>query len=357
MQTIRFQKRPRALRASLTLGAWAVASALCGCAHDAKPVGSTSPSALEAPRAPAAPPKPPARDTVPEDSVERAALPYHGLRASDGQMLSASELMDELAVADAICVGESHPNPHDHFAQLCVLRELSTRARTNGRELGLGLEMFEQNAQELLDDYSSREINERELLDRSEWRKRWGFSFSLYRPMIEVARRQGLALLALNAPRELTRQVARHGVKGLPEQERGSLPDMDFKNAEHRQHFHDAMRQHPHGHGSSENMYAAQVLWDESMADAAATWLAERAPARQLVILAGRGHCVTSGIPQRMQRRGITRTLNVAPRLGGEPEPEAGGEKTHFDYALIFEVSSEKPADSETPAASEKPVE
>lgn len=317
-----------------------------GCARSGKGpvVGSSSPLAAEAPTAPPPPAKKPAhaRPEVPDDAVERAALPYHGLRARDGQTLSASELMDELAQADAVCVGENHPNPQDHFAQLSVLRELVTRAGAQGREIGLGLEMLDFTAQEALDEYAAKDIGERTLIKESQWKQRWGYPFALYRPMLDHARDNSVALLALNVPRELTRQVAKQGVDGLPEETRKTLPDMDFKNAVHRQQFDKAMRQHPHGHGSPENMYAAQVLWDETMAAAAAAWLAERAPARQVVILAGHGHCVPSAIPQRMQRRGIGRAVSVAPMMG-EPERAAQATSPNFDYALIFEASPETP--------------
>jgi uncharacterized iron-regulated protein len=322
-----------------------VAGSVTGCARSAKEpvVGTSSPHAAEAPRPPAPAKKPVhARPEVPDDAVERAALPYHGVRARDGQTLTASELMDELSQMDAICVGENHPNPHDHFAQLSVLRELVARGRSKGRELGLGLEMLDLTAQEALDEYAAKDIGERTLIEQSEWKQRWGYPFALYRPMLDHARDNGVGLIALNVPRELTRQVAKQGVLALPEETRKTLPEMDFGNAAHRKHFDDAMRQHPHGHGSPENMYAAQVLWDETMAAAAAAWLAERAPARQVVVLAGHGHCVPSAIPQRMQRRGVGRAASVAPMMR-DPERATNEPAASFDYALIFEASQETP--------------
>jgi uncharacterized iron-regulated protein len=346
MQTSARIRLDEVARKATWVSAACALAVMAGCARSAKEpvIGTSSPHAAEPPPVdrPAAKKPPPARPEVPDDAVERAALPYHGLRAKDGQTLTASELMDELAQADAICVGENHPNPHDHFAQLSVLRELVTRAGAHGRELGLGLEMLDFTAQEALDEYASKDIGERTLIKESQWKERWGYPFALYRPMLDHARDHGVALLALNVPRELTRQVAKQGVEGLPDETRKTLPEMDFKNSAHRQHFDNAMRQHPHGHGSPENMYAAQVLWDETMAAAAAAWLAERAPARQVVILAGHGHCLPSAIPQRMQRRGIGRAVSVAPTMS-VPERDAKEPTQSFDYALIFEASAETP--------------
>ena len=67
----------------------------------------------------------------------------------------------------------------------------------------------------------------------------------------------------------------------------------------HRARFDDLMKDHPDTGGSLDNLYAAQVLWDETMANTAANWLRERYPARQLVILAGSAHCDRSAIPSR----------------------------------------------------------
>src|SRR5215204_6620038 len=78
---------------------------------------------------PEAKPKPrAARKDVPADTVENAALPFHGLRASDSQPLSSNDLMAELAGFEAICVGERHDNPHDHWAQLAIASDLVERA-------------------------------------------------------------------------------------------------------------------------------------------------------------------------------------------------------------------------------------
>ena len=80
-----------------------------------------------------------------------------------------------------------------------------------------------------------------------------------------------------------------------------------------------------------DNFYEAQVVWDETMADNAARWVAAHAPSRQLVILAGRAHCRRDAIPARIERRQAVRVTNV--RLS----PESDDDNSDFDYTLLFE--------------------
>ena len=66
----------------------------------------------------------------------------------------------------------------------------------------------------------------------------------------------------------------------------------------------------------------AQLLWDESMADNAATYLRQH-PQRHLVILAGSGHLIYgSGIPRRLLRRLPVASATVINFGGQLAEPD-----------------------------------
>ena len=62
----------------------------------------------------------------------------------------------------------------------------------------------------------------------------------------------------------------------------------------------------------SERIYNSQVVWDETMADSAARWVSG-GQHRQIIILAGAGHCHDSAIVRRMKRRGIDPVVSVHP--------------------------------------------
>jgi len=319
--------------------------------------------------------------------VEAAGLPFRVLRARGGQEIGWDAFLAEVGGADAVCVGENHRNPHDHWAQLHLFDALSARSRAGAVTIALGMEMFQRPFQGVLDDFAARRIEEAALLSRTAWKERWGFDWSLYRPMVFMARDRGAAILALNIPRELTRKVARRGVDKLDPAERGKLPELVLDDAEHRAWWDAIMEEmgagEGHGHAGAssgededgededgededgetskpdkpskagkpgkpskagkpskgkndkdaeekaeadaraeasaagERMYTAQVLWDESMAESASAWLTAGRSAgarrRQIVILAGNGHCHESAIVRRMKRRGVRAAVSVRP--------------------------------------------
>ena len=77
-----------------------------------------------------------------------------------------------------------------------------------------------------------------------------------------------------------------------------------------------------------DRFYTVQVLWDETMADTAARWLAAD-PARSVVVMAGTGHCHDSAIVARLARRGVGVVRSVRPVVddGGDAVAAALVEK------------------------------
>ena len=304
--------------------------ACAACAEPARaPVGM---SMNEAPGAPA-PAQAPPKEVVPDDVVARAAQSFHARRNADGSELAEEQLFDELSRYDVLCLGEAHDEPRDHFAELAVIEGLARRARVSGRALGIGFEMFQEPYGDALRSYQRGRLDDAGLRKKTHYDDRWGFPYAYYRPVLAYARATGLALKALNAPRELTHAVAENGLSGLTPKQRRQLPDLDLDDTAHRAEFDRLMAHHP-GAGAGldpEKFYAAQVVWDETMADNAARWVAARAPSRQLVVLAGSAHCSREAIPARVERRVTMRVANV--RLSGKtPEDSVG-----FGYTLLFD--------------------
>ena len=273
------------------------------------------------------------------DVVAQAALPLNGFRYEDGRALSRKELLIELASFNAICLGENHDSAHHHFGQFSILKGLIELSAMNGRSLGLGLEMLPRSAQPALDAYLAGQTNEAEMLSQSRWSERWGYDYALYRPLVESAVNAGLELRALNVARELTRRVAKEGIGSLNEKELAALPELDFGSTSHKKWFRSQMARHPAPHSALDNMYAAQVLWDETMAESGAKWLQRQAPARQMVILAGHGHCRKDAIADRLRRRGVPQVASVRMLVVENDERPYRGEK-NFDFAVVL---SKKP--------------
>jgi uncharacterized iron-regulated protein len=250
--------------------------------------------------------------------VARSALPLHALIGE--RKLDEPELWEQMASSRVICFGEQHDNPQHHYAQSRALEELATRSVKAQRPLAAGFEMFQRPYQATLSAFVAGSLAEEQFLRDSEYAKRWGFDFALYRPLLLTAREFSLAVVALNAPKELTRKIGRSGLGGLEPSERELLPELDLQNADHKAYFDEAMGEHPMPPGAPklEDMYAAQVVWDETMADSAVRWLTQAGEGSQLIVFAGAGHCHRSAIPARITRRTQLPVLSVSPVLRSE---------------------------------------
>jgi uncharacterized iron-regulated protein len=260
------------------------------------------------------------------DSVDPMRLPIGGrgeVRVDPGQLVStksgkSTPVADVAAAADGmsyVFVGENHATKPHQQMEADIVKALVTR----GRRVVVGLEMYTRPKQDWLDQWSAGQLSESDFLEKSDWKTQWGFPFEFYRPVFEVARENKLPMVALNVPRDWVRQVGRQGLAGLTTEQRLQLPsDLFLGNQDHRNVFQGLMGGHPMTGTQGENMYAAQVLWDEAMADTAIKWM-ERYGDRNtvFVVLAGSGHVMyRQGINYRIQRRtkksGITVVMSQA---------------------------------------------
>lgn len=229
-----------------------------------------------------------------------------------------AEILQALGQAQVIYLGETHDSLADHQAQLAIIEALVEQ----GKSVAIAFEMFQRPFQSVLDDYAGGKIDEATLRRESEYDERWGFDWELYAPILRYGKAQSLPLLAANTPREITRQVARQGLDSLDTQARSQIPpfaEIRRDNEDYRAFVAQAfLGFHGHGgHGTSgagdvdpgrmkqafERFFAAQVLWDETMAETVATYLRAN-PNRTVVVLAGQGHVIYGwGIPSRVARR------------------------------------------------------
>ena len=279
--------------------------------------------------------EPKARAPLPADIVAKSALPLYALVGE--QKLSEPALWEQLARARAICFGEQHDSPAHHYAQRRALEELATRSAAEHRSLGVGFEMFQRPYQAALTGFVGGSLPEGQFLIDSDYKDRWGFDFALYRPLLETAREFSLEALALNAPKELTRKIGRSGLAQLDAGEQNQLPELDLDNAEHKAYFDAAMAEHPMPSGGPKlaDMYAAQVVWDETMAEGTAAWLTHAGTNAQFIVFAGSGHCHKSAIPARVTRRLQQPMLSVTPVLASELSKFK--DRSRYDWLVVLE--------------------
>jgi uncharacterized iron-regulated protein len=279
---------------------------VAGCAH--APAGPASTAGAEAEEAP--------RHGM-KGAHEPVALPHRVVDADSGDEIADRNLDDKLRAAKVIYVGEEHPNPHHHAAEVEVLE----RAYAADPSVGLGIEMLPRTYQGSLEAYVGGTLDEAGFLQAVAWDKTWGFDWGFYKPLLEFCRAHHLPAYALNAPRDLAHAVAKGGIDGLSADQKAQLPEMKPGPDKHREFVREAFAQHPHGkfdEAKFERFYAAQLVWDETMADRVAAALKASGGPSRLVVVAGEGHTRSWAIPDRAARRGAAPYLTVLPVLDVE---------------------------------------
>ena len=312
---------------------------------------------------------------APAGGLEAAALPYAIVDARTGRAVDEAAFWAKVGTARAVCVGEDHTNPHHHWVQLAVVKHLA-KELPKGTQIALGMEMFQRPFQGVLEDFAAKRIDAAALRSRAGWEERWGYDWGFYAETIEAAVGAGAHLLALNASRELTKKVVRKGLESLTPDEKAQLPELNLADKEHRTWF-DSLMEGMGGTGahstkapavpdddahkgvkpapsssppdedatmpSAERIYTVQVIWDESMADGTAKWLAAT-PSGHAVILAGNGHCHDSAIVNRLKRRGITDVISVRPVVDTEGQVAESLAKPMNDFIVVLQMPPTKDA-------------
>ncbi len=216
-----------------------------------------------------------------------------------GEPVSFEEMIDSLILARVIYIGEIHTLERHHRFQLRVIKELDRRKVS----LAIGLEMLPFTVQPHLDAWTGGRLEEKEFLRLIDWETNWGADYGLYRPIFEYARRKRIPLRALNAPRDLVKEVAQKGLAGLSEEQRRMLPPITGSSEEHRRLLALSIGRHKTLRADrQEAAYEAQDVWDSTMAHGVVSYLnTAEGSTKTMVVLAGTGHVAYGyGIPGRV---------------------------------------------------------
>jgi uncharacterized iron-regulated protein len=257
---------------------------------------------------------------TPEAIVRAQAAPRALVDAATGKSIDLESFASVVRTKRVVYVGERHDEPADHGVQYAILREL----HRDEASLAVGMEMFQVPFQEPLDEWSAGRIDETVLRRDTEYDERWGYDFSMLRPILEYARSRGLEVVALNAPREVAFAVAQGGVASLDPELAATLPELDLEDAEHRAMFDSEFDIGEHGAEETvEQYYQAQVVWDETMGARVAETLGRSNGPAKIIVVAGRVHVQRGlGIPDRAAKRGAKPYVVVLPVSDEELQAE-----------------------------------
>jgi uncharacterized iron-regulated protein len=257
-----------------------------------------------------------------------------------GEPATLDDIVDAMTNVSVVFVGETHDDPTQHMLEFELLQR--AHASHGGAPVALSLEFFQSDVQPIVDEYLMDLISERSFLADS---RPWPRYQTDYRPLVEFAKENGIAVIAANAPRRYASRVTRHGresLDDLPPLARESLPPLPYgePSESYRKQWigvisevmeqegkkcgipieqlaaegEDVEARAPVGaHGNMGNQIDSQVLWDASMAWAIAQHL-ERVPDALVMHMVGGFHVERgTGTPEHLDSyRPGTVTLIVA---------------------------------------------
>jgi uncharacterized iron-regulated protein len=219
-----------------------------------------------------------------------------------GLKVSLDGLMNMISGATLVCVGETHDNIHAHRVELIVIREMFRRFP--GR-VAIGMEMFREPQQEVLDRWTKGELSEIDLLKAAKWYENWGSDFGYYRDILEFAKENGIDVVALNPSKEVQEEVSREGLDNVSADLKAKLPEIGEADPYQRAAMKAVYGSHLPTEGMFESFFRVQMLWEETMAERIVGYLkSPRGEGKKMVTITGGWHVRYGfGLPKKVIRR------------------------------------------------------
>ncbi len=256
------------------------------------------------------------------------------------EFVEPAALIDALAAAPFILLGEKHDNPDHHRIQAWIVRALARK----GRRPTLALEMFDSDQDEKLAVFLKRSGRDAAGLGPAVgWSESGWPDWDMYRPIAQAALDRKLGIVSANLPRRRVRVVSQEGLAALPAEEVRAL-GLDLAMPPHLMRAMRASIGRSHCGQIPEaaigRLTTAQIVRDAHMAramfDAAAAPGADGA-----ILIAGAGHARSDyAVPWHLRQRAPNRaTAAVALRevsgtlsRPGDYAGESATEQPAFDF-------------------------
>ncbi|MBI5885331.1 MAG: ChaN family lipoprotein [Deltaproteobacteria bacterium] len=250
------------------------------------------------------------------------------VRVMDDTEVAPARLAEWLRPSRLILVGEAHDEMRDHEMQLAVIRLLHAA----GRDIAIGMEMFNAEDQAALDRWAAGTMTEAELF--AVYNRNWKVPWRNYREILLYARVNGIPVVGMNINREVVHQVFKSGFGSLTPEQRKMLPGArcDVSPA-YEAFIRKTVGDHEIKDAAFINFCEAQMVWDVFMAATATTYL-DAHPGRAMVALAGSGHVLKYAMPEQVRRLSNIPYAVILPQAHGWFEHDKIG-ALEADYMLV----------------------
>lgn len=259
------------------------------------------------------------------------------LQVADGRRLDLRDFILPLGSGHVLLVGANHDNMRHHRYQLALIQELHEKAKL---PLAIGLETFEAANQPVLDAWIAGKISLLKFLTL--YYRNWGEDWRLYKDIFLYARDNRIALIGLNAPKEVLQKVGQKGFAALDQQDRSQLPGQITCDADgaYEEFIAKAYDRNSGNNVSFRSFCEAQILLDTVMATNIFNYISKHSD-RLLVVLARNGHCLKQAIPQQLERHVNIPYSVVLPETWKENRFNTTKKET--DYLWLYDFIPEFP--------------
>lgn len=229
------------------------------------------------------------------------------LEGASLQLSRIEDVVSQVKPGGVLVISEEHGNATHYTRQKEALQALHASGRCT---VSVGLEFIDWTHAEATSGFLAGTLAESDFLKAVGW---GGNPFADYRDQALFPRVSGGSLLGVNAPRSLSGAIAKKGVAGLSSDEASLLPPtFEVGSAEYRERF-DAIMGGGHVPAAAMDRYfAAQSVWDDTMAWQAREFL-DQNPSNCLAIIVGDFHAAWGGgLPDRLRARGVANVVTIS---------------------------------------------
>lgn len=179
------------------------------------------------------------------------------------QQIALPNLVAAMDKADILFFGEEHDDSVGHVLEYDLFKALAIQYPG---KVGLSMEMFETDVQPVLNEYLGGLIREKNMITDT---RAWPNYTTDYRPLIELAKTEGIPVIAANAPARYTNMVTTGGFERLKALNKSSLkylPPLPIDTATGPYYEKFVAEMGGHSAMGGMHVYQSQSLWDASMA-------------------------------------------------------------------------------------------
>lgn len=183
--------------------------------------------------------------------------------AATKQQITLPELAAAMDKANILFYGEEHDDSVGHVIEFELFKGLTVQYPGKA---ALSMEMFETDVQMVLNEYLQGFIREKNFIAEA---RAWPSYKTDYRPLIELAKTNGIPVVAANAPARYVNMVSNGGLNNLNRLSKTAvsyLPPLPIDTAAGAYYEKFVSTMGGHAAMGGKQIYQSQNLWDATMA-------------------------------------------------------------------------------------------